>query len=94
MSRECSLRNVVRKHAEASTRDDAECFLLTPAQAALVWWALDMLRTRIAEMSTPSPYDDEYADELRCKADAIDWASKTMPTLATHARKHKVEVFV
>jgi hypothetical protein len=53
-----------------------------------------MLRTRIAEMPTPSPYDDEYADELRCKADAIDWATKTMPALATHARKHGVEVFV
>lgn len=92
MGRDNSIRVLVRKHAEAPTRENAEALLLTPTQAALTWWALHALRETIAEIPVGGPYDDEYADILRCRADAIDWAHKAMQELADQCRKHKVEI--
>lgn len=92
MGRESSIRVLVHKHAAAPTREDGEAFYFTPTQAGLAWWGLHALRTQIAELPESFPYDEEYADALRCRADAIDWVTKAMTALAAHAKNHKVEI--
>jgi hypothetical protein len=92
MGRDNSISVIVRKHAEAPTRENAEALMLTPTQAALTWWALHGLRETVATIPVGRPYDDEYADILRCRADAIDWATQTMIWLAEHCKNNKVEI--
>jgi hypothetical protein len=92
MSREYSIRNVVRKHAEASTQDNKEPFYFTPTQACLAWWGLFLLVRELGKPIPGSAGDEEFTDDLRSYADAIDWANNTMAKLNMHARRHKLVV--
>lgn len=92
MSREYSIRQVVRQHADASTQDGKQEFYFTPSQACLAWWGLWLLVRELGKPIPSSPGDDNFADDLRCYADAIDWSHATMQKLSAHAKAHKCEV--
>jgi hypothetical protein len=91
MSREYSIRNVVRQHAGADTRENTRMFPMTPSQAGLAWWGLFLLVHELGNIPG-HPGDEGFSDDLRCYADAIDWSHKTMQALAVHAKESKVEV--
>jgi len=92
MSREYSIRNVVRQHADASTQEHKEPFYFTPSQACLAWWGMWLLVRELGKPIPSSLGDDNFADDLRCYADAIDWARSTMQKLAAHAKGKGLEV--
>lgn len=82
----------VQKHAAADTRENAAEFRLTPAQACLVWWGMDCLQRAIRDSARWCDLHGEYADSLRCHADAYEWSQSFRRELMAHAKAHKLEV--
>lgn len=83
---------VVRAHAGAGTRENCEEFQLTPAQASLVWWGMELLERAVRDAARWADLHDEYADTLRCHADAIEWSRAFKRDLLGHVKSHKMEV--
>lgn len=92
MSRQYSIRHVVRQHAEADTRENSEPFQFTPSQACLVWWALHLLLTELGKPLPGNALEERYPDDLRCQADAIEFVTATMSLLLAHAKNHNAEI--
>lgn len=86
------LLRAVRIHAEAGTRENSQQFSLTPSQAVLVWWAMDRLEHAIQDSARWASLYDDYADTLRCHADAVEWSKNFRKQLLKHAQAHKLEV--
>lgn len=88
------IRHATRLHAEAPTRENSEEFRLTPAQAVLVWWAMQQLEHALQGSARWIPASDKcgYADDLRCHADAMDWSNGFRTNLLMHIKAHKLEV--
>lgn len=82
----------VRLHAAADTRENSESFLLTPTQAVLVWWGMDRLERAVQDCARWANLYDQYADTLRCHADAVDWSRDFKQKLMAHAKTHNLEV--
>lgn len=79
------VRRAVRIHAEAPTMENREPFHLTPAQARLVWWGLRCLGKTITESVAACDEGGDYADDLRCHADAHEFSRNLMARLRCHA---------
>ena len=81
------VKRAVKIHADADTQEGRLEFYLTPAQARLVWWGMrcfnDAVRASVGDCQTGG----DYADDLRCHADADEWARDFMARLAIHAQK-------
>lgn len=92
MSREYSIRKAVREHADASTQDNKQAFYFTPSQARLAWWGMQLLLQELGGTIPSSPAEEEFADDLLCYADAIEWTKTAMLGLATHSERFKLEV--
>lgn len=88
------MRHASRLHAEAPTRENSDEFRLTPAQAVLVWWSMKLLERSMQESVRWIPTTDVcgYADDLRCHADAMDWAQEFRQRLLKHVKAHGLEV--
>lgn len=83
---ECSqVKRAVKIHAEAPTREKQAEYLLTPAQARLVWWGMRCLNAAIRESVIACHDGGDYADDLRCHADATEWGRDFMDRLRCHA---------
>ena len=79
------IKRAVKIHAEAPTREGLLAFRLTPAQARLVWWGMRCLNHAICESVQACKDDADYADDLRCHADAHEFSRDFMALLACHA---------
>jgi hypothetical protein len=91
MSREYSIRHVVRQHADADTQQNTAEFPYTPSQACLVWWGLHLLSIELRK-PIPGGCWEDYSDTMRCYADAIDWIGVAQQRLLAHARTHQLEI--
>lgn len=92
MAMDSSIYRAVYLHAEANTHADGAEFTFTPTQAALAFWGLQLLARHLSKIEPVTHALPEFADELRCRADAIEWASNAMLLLAKHAESHNVRV--
>lgn len=81
------LKRAVKIHADASTQDNGLEFRLTPAQARLAYWGMRCLSNAIRKSVYDCQIGSDYADDLRCHADADEWARDFMARLAIHAEK-------
>lgn len=86
------LTRAVRIHAGADTREDAAEFNLTPAQAMLVWWGMELLERAVRDSARWADLYDQYPDTLRCHADAIEWSRDFRERLMIHAKAHNIGV--
>lgn len=86
------IHRAVRLHAEADTRANSLEFRLTPSQACLVWWGMRLLNRAIRDSSRWCDDGAEFADSLRCHADAVEWSKAFMNQLDGHAKDHNLEV--
>lgn len=82
------VKRAVKIHADASTQDNRLEFRLTPAQARLAYWGMRCLGHAIRESVSDCQTGADYADDLRCHADADEWARDFMLRLAIHAEMH------
>lgn len=85
------LLRVVRLHAEASTNENRAAFYMTPAQAALSWWGLYLLLRALRDSANACGVHGDYADNLRCHADAVEVSKRMMAQLWAHAKDHSLE---
>lgn len=83
------IRRATKIHADAPTRDGMLEFRLTPSQARLTWWAMRCLTQAIRESVASCQDTADYADDLRCHADAAEWIKDFMDRLAVHAEKDR-----
>jgi hypothetical protein len=81
------VKRAVKIHADADTQENKAEFYLTPAQARLVWWGMRCLANAIRESVADCQTGADYADDLRCHADADEWGRGFMSRLAGHAEK-------
>lgn len=79
------VKRAVKIHADASTHDNRLEFRLTPAQARLAYWGMRCLSKAICESVYACRPGADYADDLRCHADADEWARDFMGRLQVHA---------
>ena len=82
------LKRAVKIHACADTHESRTEFYLTPAQARLVWWGMHCLGNAIRESVCDCRIAADYADDLRCHADADEWGKDFMSRLAVHAQQN------
>lgn len=85
------IRRVVNMFADAQLLKDQQDFGLTPAQACLVWWGLNLLNDAIRDSVRWCSNDSEFSDTLRCHADAAEWSREFMGRLWEHAKTHGLE---
>ena len=83
---------VVRAYAGANTRENSTEFRLTPAQASLVWWGMEILERTVRDSARWCDLYNDYADTLRCHADAVEWSRDFKKELLTHVKNHNMEV--
>lgn len=82
------VKRAVKIHADASTHDNMLEFRLTPAQARLAYWGMRCLSNAIRESVYACQTGADYADDLRCHADADEWARDFMARLAIHSENN------
>lgn len=84
---------VVRAYAGAAERKNITEFRLTPAQASLVWWGMELLERAVRDSARWCDlHNEDYADTLRCHADAVEWSQNFRKELLSHVKNHKMEV--
>ena len=81
------VKRAVKVHACAGTMDGKLAFYLTPAQARLVWWGMRCFGSAVRDSVAACQPGKDYADDLRCHADADEWSRDFMARLAIHAEK-------
>lgn len=81
------VKRAVKIHADSDTHENRLEFYLTPAQARLVWWGMRFLNAAIRESVHACQGGVDYADDLRCHADATEWSRHFMARLHVHADK-------
>lgn len=86
------VKRAVKLHADADTLKGRLEFSLTPAQARLVWWGMRFFSDAVRESVGDCDTGNDYADDLRCHADADEWARDFMARLAIHAQKDSLPI--
>ena len=82
------LKRAVKIHADADTQESRTEFYLTPAQARLVYWGIHCLRQAIHASVGDCQIGADYADDIRCHADADEWGRVFMGRLGAHAEQN------
>ncbi len=80
------IKRAVKIHADAPLQQGPQIqFYFTPAQARLAYWGMHCLRHAIRDSSNACALTADYADDIRCHADAEEWSRGFMNRLGEHA---------
>ena len=81
------IKRAVKIHADANTQENGMAFYFTPAQARLVYWGMHCFNQAVIASVQDCECGADYADDIRCHADAYEWSRKLITSLVKHAEQ-------